>query len=350
MRRWLLWGLAVVLAGCGGEGWRQDSSEFEPEIPNLPADPAHYAPLDGYSEMDLPKDNPMTPEKVALGWQLFFDPRLSGDGKRSCYSCHLNDKGLADGVALNKGAFEKPLSRHTPTLWNIGYHQKWYWDGRADTLERQAKAAWTGVNMGASKPEEIVRKLNDIPGYRRQFEKVFGGPATPDNVPMALAAYMRTIISRDTPYDRWRRGDRNAMSEAAQRGLKVFEKAGCANCHSGLLFTDLQFHNVGIGMRAEKPDLGRYNQTKNDRDRGAFKTPTLRDVVDSAPYFHDGSVATLEEAVKIMAGGGIENEWLDRANLKKADLTEEEFRDLLEFLKALDEPAALKEPKLPPDR
>lgn len=324
--------------------------KFEPEILPLPADPSHYAPVDRYDVMKIPADNPMTPEKVALGRQLFFDARLSGDGKLSCYSCHLNEKGLTDGVALNKGAFDKPLTRHTPTLWNIGYHGEYYWDGRSKTLEAQAKAAWTGVNMGASKPEEIVAKLNAIPDYRAQFQSVFGSDAGVDNVPRALAAFMRTIISNNTPWDRHLRGETSAVSEAAARGFKVFEKAGCINCHSGRLFTDQVYHNVGIGMKAEKPDPGRFNVSKNPRDTGAFKTPTLRDVVDSAPYFHDGSAATLEEAVKIMVAGGIDNPHLDRENLKPATLTADEFKDLIEFLKALDEPATLKEPRLPAGR
>ncbi len=158
---------------------------------------------------------------------------------------------------------------------------------------------------------------------------------------------MRTIISQTTPYDRFRQGDEKAISEVAKRGLEAFQKAKCDNCHSGLLFTDQQFHNIGIGMDAEKPDPGRYKVSKQDKDRGAFKTPTLRDVADSAPYFHTGSAATLEEAVKILVDGGIDNPHLDRTNLQKADLSEQEIADLIEFLKSLDETETLKEPKLP---
>jgi cytochrome c peroxidase len=321
--------------------------EFEPEVTPLPSDPAHYAPIEKYEAMKVPADNPMTAEKAALGRQLFFDPRLSGDGKLSCYSCHLNEKGLTDGKALGEGAFGKKLTRSSPTLWNIGYHADWYWDGRAKTLEAQAAAAWTKVNMGASKPEEITAKLNAIAGYKKQFQKVFGADATPDNVPKALACYMRTIISKTTPFDKWQGGDEGAVSDAAKRGYAVYKKAKCDNCHVGALMTDQQFHNVGIGMTAKEPDLGRFVVSKADKDKGAFKTPTLRDVAESAPYFHDGSVATLEEAVKVMVGGGLENEHLDKVNLAKADLTEAEIKDLLEFLKSLTETASLKEPKRP---
>lgn len=321
--------------------------EFEPEVTPLPSDPANYAPLDRYEAMKIPKDNPMTAEKAALGRQLFFDVRLSGDGKLSCYACHLNEKGLTDGKAIGEGAFGKKLTRSSPTLWNVGYLAEWYWDGRAKTLEAQAAAAWTKVNMGASKPEEITAKLNAIPGYKKQFQKVFDEDATPDNVPKALACYMRTIISKETPFDRWQRGDEKAVSDLAKRGYEVFKKAKCDNCHSGALFADQQFHNVGIGMKSDKPDVGRFAVTKAEKDTGAFRTPTLRDVARSAPYFHDGSAATLEEAVMIMTGGGIENPHLDKVNLVKTELTAEETKDLIEFLKSLSETTVLKEPKRP---
>jgi cytochrome c peroxidase len=322
-------------------------AEYTSQVLPLPGDPYEYGPLARYKPMPVPADNPMTPEKAELGRQLWFDTRLSGDGKLSCYSCHVNEKGLTDGKALGEGAFGKKLTRSSPTLWNIGYHTEFYWDGRAKSLEAQALAAWKGVNMGAAKPEEVVAKLNAIRGYREQFRRVFRQDATVENVPKALSAYMRTIISRDTPYDRWQRGDESAVSDAAKRGQVVFKKAKCDNCHSGFLFTDQQYHNTGVGMAAKEPDLGRYVVTKKDMDRGAFKTPTLRDISNSAPYFHDGSAATLEEAVKIMVGGGLPNPQLDTANLQKAELSPAEIGDLVEFLKALDEPYELLRPALP---
>ncbi len=232
-------------------------------------------------------------------------------------------------------------------MWNIGYHQSFYWDGRAATLEAQVLAAWKGGNMGAEKPEEIAAKLDQSAGYRAQFQKVFGTGVTTDGVAKALAAYMRTIVSQSTPYDRWRAGDESAISDAAVRGHEAFKKAKCDNCHVGLLLTDLQFHNVGIGTNAETPDVGRFKVTNVDKDKGAFKTPTLRDVADTAPYFHDGSVATLEETVRLMVDGGIDNPSIDRTNLQKADLTDAEVKDLIEFLKSLDETATLAMPTLP---
>jgi cytochrome c peroxidase len=325
------------------------SSDFHPAVAPLPADAHEYAPIARYEAMPIPADNPMSAEKAALGKQLWHDTRLSGDGKLSCYSCHVCEKGLTDGLALGKGAFDKPLTRSSPTLWNIGYHWALYWDGRSPTLEKQAAAAWTGVNMGAKdKLADIVAMLNATPGYASQFQDVFAGPPTEANVAQALACYMRTIISDDTPWDRWQKGDESAASASVKRGYAVFQAKGCAECHAGVLFTDQQFHNVGIGMSAATPDVGRFKVTNDDKDMGAFKTPTLRDISRSAPYFHDGSVPTLEKAVDGMLGGGLDNPHLDREKLKKQEVTPQERADLLEFLRALDQPCDGTAPPLPP--
>jgi cytochrome c peroxidase len=323
---------------------------FVPEVKPLPADVTDYAPLAGYQAMEIPADNPLTPEKAALGRQLWYDTRLSGDGKLSCYSCHVCEKGLTDGVALNKGAFGKALTRSAPTMWNVGYHWALYWDGRSPTLEKQALAAWKGANMGATEPEKIAAQLNAIPGYAEQFSKVFGGPATPDNVAMALASHMRTIVGGHTPFDRWQAGDASAVSDGAKRGFEVFNKSGCNTCHAGLLFTDMQFHNVGIGMDKTEPDLGRFKVSNLEQDKGAFKTPTLRDIAQSAPYFHDGSVPTLEQAVDLMLAGGRPNPWLAKDKLKPVLLPAQERMDLIEFLRTLDEACDMPAPPLPPDK
>jgi cytochrome c peroxidase len=320
-----------------------------------PPEPPFVGPaLAGYEPMRIPPENPMTAAKVELGKQLYYDTRMSGDGKRSCYSCHVSEKGLTDGNPVAIGAFEKPLTRSSPTLWNIGYHSEWYWDGRAKTLEGQAKAAWSGGNMGASGKEpapsqdQICAALNAIADYRKQFQAVFKADCTPDNAAQALAAFMRTIVSTDSTWIRFRAGDRTALGEAAQRGYLVFDrKAQCSKCHSGLLLTDQQYHNVGVGMSAKEPDLGRYTVTKNDRDRGAFKTPTLLDVSKSAPYFHNGSVATLEQAVDQMLGGGLPNQWLDKENLKAVKVSKQEREDLLQFLRELTANYAIAAPSLP---
>ena len=322
----------ILINGCNSNvrqsTGNQSSGAFTPEIQPLPKQLVTFEP------MSIPPDNPMTPEKVALGRQLFVDERLSGDGSRSCYSCHVCEKGLTDGLAKAMGAFNKQLPRSSPTLWNIGYHKEFYWDGRSPSLEKQALAAWTGANMGA-KADEIVAKLNALEGYKSQFQKVFQTDATPDNVVKAIAAFERTIISGNTAWDRWKAGDQQAISQSAWRGWNIFQAIECNNCHDGVLFTDQQYHNIGIGMDQEEPDAGRFKVTNKPEDTGAFKTPTLRDIAKSAPYFHDGSAKTLEEAVDIMIGGGKPNPHLDTKNLKPHKPLPEQREDLLNFLRSL---------------
>jgi len=330
---------AVFVGGCDKNGGTAPA-EFKPDIQPLPA------AWDKYEAMPVPSDNQMTPEKVALGRQLFFDERLSGDATRSCYSCHVCEKGLTDGLAKAVGAFNKPLPRSSPTLWNIGYHKEFYWDGRSPSLEKQAMAAWTGANMGA-KADEIAAKINALQGYRSQFQKVFGSDATPENMMMAIAAYERTIVGNNTAFDKWQAGDQSAVGEDVKRGYEVFKQAKCNNCHDGVLFTDLQYHNVGIGMDLPEPDVGRAKPSSRPEDTGAFKTPTLRDIAKSAPYFHDGSVATLEEAVDLMLGGGKDNKYLDKKNLEKRAITSEQRQDLIAFLKSLSVDCTLSKPALP---
>jgi cytochrome c peroxidase len=330
--------LVVLIVGCSK--FRFSKAEFKPDIQPLPAQ------LATYDAMAIPKDNPLTPEKVALGRELFFDERLSVDGSRSCYSCHVCEKGLTDGLPKAIGAGNKQLPRSSPTLWNIGYQHEFYWDGRSASLEKQALAAWTGANMGA-KADDIVKKLNAIEGYRQQFQKVFGGGVTADHVVKAIAAFERTIISGDTAWDRWRAGDGSAISDSAKRGWQVFQDAKCTNCHDGVLFADQQYHNVGIGMDQKDPDVGRFTVTKKPEDTGAFKTPTLRDISKSAPYFHNGSAATLEQAVDLMLDGGKPNEHLDKKNLQKRTLNKQRRDDLLALLRSLTVDCKLTKPPLP---
>lgn len=335
----LLLAFATFAAALACAPAAEEPAENMPPPAFVPGPPADFeSPV-------IPPDNPQTPEKVALGKQLYFDARLSADGTRSCYTCHLVENGLTDGKPVAEGALGRVLTRSSPTLWNIAYHTQFYWDGRSGSLEAQARAAWTGGNMGAD-ADAVVAELNAIPGYSEQFEAVFGGPATPDNVVQAIAAFERdAFYCGDTAYDDWRRGDASAMSEEAMRGAELFTAgAGCATCHSGVLFTDMKFHNVGIGMDADEPDLGRARVTEEDvcsttEDepcQGAFKTPTLRDISKSAPYFHDGSVATLEEAVRLMASGGLANPYLDTDELMDRQLSDEQIADLVAFLHTLD--------------
>ena len=216
--------LGLVLAGCVQPPAER---EFRPEVLPLPEQ------LDRYEPMAIPADNPMTPEKVALGRQLFFDKRLSGDGSRSCYSCHLCENGLSTPEPTPTAAFNKPLPRNSPVLWNIGYHTEFYWDGRSGSLEKQAVAAWTGANMGAKERlEEIVAGINAMESYRTQFQTVFGEDASADNIGKALAAFERTILSGSTAWDRYRAGDESAVGDDVKRGWEIFDKnAECTNCH-----------------------------------------------------------------------------------------------------------------------
>ena len=336
--------ICFVFIGCGKNTVpiSGTSSSSTPKLETLPAG------LAGYEAMPIPADNPMTPEKVALGRQLFFDERLSIDGSRSCYSCHVCEHGLTDGLPKAVGADNKPLTRNTPTLWNIGYHKEFYWDGRSDSLEKQAMAAWKGGNMGVGeRTAEIVAKINALQDYRSQFQKVFQSDATAENMMKAIAAFERAIIGGNTPWDRWRAGDQSAISQSAYRGWNIFQGIKCNNCHDGILFTDQQYHNIGIGMDQTFVDTGREAVTKRQEDYGAFKTPTLRDIAKSGPYFHDGSAKTLEEAVDIMLAGGKPNAFIDKKNLKPQRVLPEQREDLLNFLRSLTVECTLSKPTLP---
>jgi len=297
---------------------------------------------------ELEEEGALTAEKVHLGKQLFFDKRLSKDGSASCETCHVPEKGWTDGKAFSAKVGGAMNTRHSPTLLNVGYNQRWYWDGRADTLEKNVEAAWKG-NMGAD-PAAIAASLGKIPGYAVQFKTIFKRDVTGDDIVASLAAFVRTIRSGDAPADLYEKGDKKAMGEDAVRGGELFRgKAQCAVCHTPPLYTDLGFHDVGIGFDKPEPDLGRGKITKDEKENGAFKTPSLRSVSTHPPYFHDARAATLEEAVDYMLSGGIKdkNPNLD-PRLKPVKLTPAEKADLVAFLKAL-APAAqpFERPKLP---
>jgi cytochrome c peroxidase len=299
--------------------------------------------LPRYEPMTIPAENAMTATKVALGKQLFFDPRMSGEGKTACASCHRPEHGFTEGAAHP--------GRACPTLWNAGYLDKLFWDGTAPSLERAAAGMWRFAlapgKSGQPGTAEVVARLNGIDGYRAQFQSVFAEEATTENVPKALAAFLRTLVTTRSRWLRFRDGDAKALSGNTRRGWALFDgKARCTRCHNGALLTDQQFHNAGIGMSAEKPDLGRGNIVREDRYRGAFKTPTLVDIPRTGPYFHDGSAATLEEAVDVMAGGGRANPYLDAA-LTPVKLTARERAALLAFLRALTVEETVAAPDLP---
>lgn len=307
--------------------------------------------LSRYEPMVIPPDNPMTEPKVALGKRLFFDRRLSGDGTIACISCHRPDHGLTDGRARSIRAYGAELDRECPTLWNVGYQQAFYWEGGEASLERAIAGVWRFIlapgKNGTPTTADVATRLGGIAGYRADFERTFGAPPDVENVSRALAAFLRTLVAEPSAWARFQAGETGALSAAARRGFEVFDRrAGCTQCHNGALLTDLQYHNVGIGQGKPKPELGRFGITRAERDRGAFKTPTLLDVARTAPYFHDGSVATLEGAVDLMAKGGLANAHKD-ARLRDAKLTRAERAALLAFLRELTVDVRIEPPVLP---
>jgi cytochrome c peroxidase len=317
--------------------------------PTPSAEPDYSVPIPvtvALPPMAVPADNPMTPEKAGLGKQLFFDKRLSRTGEMSCETCHLPEMGWTDGKALSPRFDGSMNTRHTPTLYNVGYYKEWYWDGRAATLEAQILAAWTG-QMGGE-PEAVAKTLNGIPEYHQQFQRVMGGPATGENIAQALATFVRTLVSDDSPWDRYEKGDKAAVSADVIAGFRVFsEVASCTNCHLPPHYTDTLYHNVGVGYDKQPPDPGRGKVTGESSMMGAFKTPTIRSVTESAPYFHDGRSATIEEAVVFMLNGGIKNPNLDE-KLQPKKLTTEQRDQLLAFIRALTpERTPFERPQLP---
>ena len=277
----------------------------------------------------IPDDNPITPEKVALGKRFFWDKRWSASGTVACASCHRADHGWSDPRRFSIDFEGKPTPRHAPTLVNRLFSDQQHWSGVRASLEEQA-----GKDVNKT-DEKVMAQLGSIAEYRREFRAAFGRDFDPEGVAQAIAAYVRTIVSGDSPYDRFQAGDTRAMSEPAQRGLRLFEgKAMCSRCHAGFNFTGENYRNIGVGMTAGAPDLGRYTVTGDDSDRGAFKTPTLRDVAKRGPYMHDGSEKTLEDVIAYYDRGGVKNAWLS-TDMKPLTLTVQERADLVEFMKAL---------------
>jgi cytochrome c peroxidase len=298
----------------------------------------------------IPEENPLSADKITLGKFLYFDDRLSKDGTISCASCHRPEHGFADRDKTSKGVGGGVGARNSPTVINRLFSAEQFWDGRAKDLEDQAHGPLTNpVEMAMGSHDEVVANVQAVAGYKPLFAKAFGSEdVTMPRIAQAIASYERTVLAGNSPFDRYRAGDPAAMSEAAVRGMAVFNgKGNCMTCHAGFNFTDESYHNLGVGMGAAKPDLGRYEQTKQDADRGAFKTPTLRNVTQNPPYMHDGSEATLALVVEFYDRGGAPNQWLS-GEVKPLALSATEKADLVAFLQALtgdvtnaDRPAAL---------
>ena len=300
------------------------ASAADKDVPKVPL---------GLKPVPVPEDNPLTVEKIELGKQLYFDPRLSCDDTVSCASCHDPKKGWSNGTPFATGVRSQIGGRSAPTIINAAYSELQFWDGRALRLEGQALGPIQNPIEMDHKLSDCVTKLNLVPGYKEQFQKVFGSDVTPENIAKAIACFERTILSGNSPYDKYKAGDTKALSAAVERGMKLFfGKAHCSACHAGPNFSDDSFHNIGIGMKAEKPDLGRYEVTKVLGDKGAFKTPTLREVARHAPYMHDGSFKTLEDVVEHYDKGGIANPQLDE-EVFPLKLTAAEKADLITFMK-----------------
>jgi cytochrome c peroxidase len=328
----------------------------------------------------IPKDNPNTPAKVELGKKLFWEARLSGNGSMPCVSCHLPTLGWGDGGAISRGYPGTKHWRNSQTVLNSAYYNKLFWEGNVTSLEAQAPAAAEGAVAGNGDGSVMEMRLRFIPEYVEAFRKVFGSEWPRINDAWrAIAAYQRTVVTdaKQVPFDRWLAGDKKALNESQQRGLALYNgKANCIQCHNGALASDQKFHRLGLPefagfqddpllqithrwehyqkgvveakYRDAPTDFGLYYQTKNPKDIGKFRTPSLREAKYTAPYMHNGVFATLSEVVDFYnAGGG--NDAQKSPLLRPLQLSSAEKADLIAFLEALsmDKPLLHDDPKLP---
>jgi cytochrome c peroxidase len=324
----------------------------------------------GQGAIKIPADNPMTRAKIELGRQLYFDKRLSADNTVSCADCHHPNEGYARNTQFGIGIGKQEGGRNSPVAYNRIFSDLQFWDGRAESLEAQAVGPIANpIEMGNSH-EAAVATVKGIKGYEIQFAKVFEDGVTIGNIGKAIATFERAIVTGPSPFDyyeplrateqsfaeeikdldslkqddaelyslymeRRSASDAHPMSESAKRGREIYftEKGGCSACHVGANLADERYHNLGVGMDQASPDLGRFVVTKDDKDRGAFKTPTVRNVELTAPYMHDGSLKTLEEVVEWYVKGGHPNDHLSK-NIRRLELSDQDKADLVAFMKA----------------
>ena len=282
--------------------------------------------------MPTPADNPTTPGKVALGRQLFFDPRLSANGTVSCSTCHQPQRGWGDGRRVAVGILNRSGTRNAPTIVNAAYQRLVFWDGRAALVEGQALLPLTNVNeMGNQSIQQVVNRLNLVPRYVEDFRREFGTPVTAITLAKSLASFERTVISYDAPIDRYLAGDVTALSAQSRRGFEVFERVGCMQCHRPPHFRDGGFHNTGVARRLGEDEQGRFTISRRQDDLRAFKTATLREVQRTAPYAHSGRLATLEAVVEHYNRGG-SNDPLQDSRIRPLSLSVDERANLVRFL------------------
>ena len=338
-------------------------------------------PLAALGPPPVPPDNPQTPEKIELGKLLFFDTRLSGDAAIACSNCHEPKQGWAFADEISRGYPGTVHWRNSQTLINSAYFNKLFWAGSDKSLEQQAPTAARGAVAGNGERDMMEARLAFIPEYRKRFNKVFGDTWPKlSNAWRAIAAFERTLVQRDTPFDNHMRGDKKALTDQQKRGLELFTgKANCIECHNGPLLSDQKFYNLGVppperweedGLaqvtfryeqyakgvpedlyRTIKDDAGLYYRTKRDEDKGKFRVPSLRYTLYTAPYMHSGTFFELQEVVEFYNEGGGENEFAATKTklLKPLDLTDEEIEDLVAFLESLSgAEIRMKTPKLPP--
>lgn len=348
----------------------------------LAAMAASYPPLAPLPPVPVPRDNPQSPEKIALGKQLFWDGRLSGDGSMPCVSCHLPGLGWGDGGQISRGYPGTKHWRNSQTVLNSAYYNKLFWEGSVTSLENQAPSAAEGAVAGNGDTSVMEMRLRFIPEYVAAFKKVFGSewPRMNDAY-RAIASYERTVVSdaAKVPFDRYAKGDKMALSDAQKRGMTLYNgKAGCIQCHNGPLASDQKFYDLGLPdfpgfkddplyqvthrwehyqkgvpeakYRDAAMDYGLYYQTKNPKDIGKFRVPSLREVKYTAPYMHNGVFKTLEEVVEFYDQGGGKGS-NKTPLLKPLKLTAQERKDLVSFIEALSmtEPLIHDDPKLPGD-
>jgi len=344
---WTLWlSLCTVLAvvtlfpSCGKD------KKAEAELPVRPVGrPMRLTLPLGLPPLPVPEDNPETVEAVALGRKLFYDVHLSGNNTMSCATCHNPGLGFSDPRRVSIGANGKLGTRNALSILNSAYLPVQFWDGRAISLEEQAGGPMANpVEM--NQPHAVsVSKLNAMPSYRKEFEDAYGpGPVTIGKIKMALASFERTLLSGDSPFDHYQYGgDKSAMSASAIRGLAIFtdkNRGNCAVCHTigekYALFTDGKFHNIGVAVdgNGNLIDLGRFEVTKLEADKGKFRTPTLRNIAKTAPYMHDGSEKSLKAVVDFYVGGGNSNAYLD-PEIHSLELSAAGKADLIAFLQSL---------------